>query len=138
MEKLFAFALFLSATLLFWVQPMFGKMLLPLLGGSPAVWNTCLVFFQAALLLGYLYAHGTGKLFGIRTQMTVHLILLAGYFLIMPIVVPSHWDPPTDSNPIPWLLLVLSVAVRASVCSVIIHSPPAAELVCQVARALGR
>ena len=111
MEKLFAFALFLSATLLFWVQPMFGKMLLPLLGGSPAVWNTCLVFFQAALLLGYLYAHGTGKLFGIRTQMTVHLILLAGYFLIMPIVVPSHWDPPTDSNPIPWLLLVLSVCV---------------------------
>lgn len=111
MERLFTFALFLSATLLFWVQPMFGKMLLPLLGGSPAVWNTCLVFFQAALLLGYLYAHGQGKWFNIRTQVVIHVALLAGYFLIMPIAVPSNWEPPTNSNPIPWLLLVLSVAV---------------------------
>ncbi len=111
MQILFTFALFLSASLIFWVQPMFGKMLLPLLGGTPAVWNTCLVFFQGALLLGYLYAHGQGTWLGIRTQMVVHLALLAGYLFIMPIGVPGNWYPPTDSNPVPWLLLVLSVSV---------------------------
>ncbi|MEW6349235.1 MAG: fused MFS/spermidine synthase [Thermodesulfobacteriota bacterium] len=110
-QILFTVALFVSATLVFWVQPMFGKMLLPLLGGTPAVWNTCLVFFQAALLLGYLYAHGQGTWLGIRTQVVVHLILLAGYFFIMPIGVPGNWYPPTDSNPIPWLLVVLSLSL---------------------------
>src|SRR5262249_27529603 len=54
---LFAITLFVSATLLFLVQPMIAKMILPLLGGTPAVWNTCMVFFQAALLAGYAYAH---------------------------------------------------------------------------------
>jgi hypothetical protein len=53
---LFAFNLFVSATRLFLVQPMIGKMLLPMLGGTPAVWNTCMVFFQALLLAGYAYA----------------------------------------------------------------------------------
>ncbi len=56
---LFALTLFVSATLLFLVQPMIGKMLLPMLGGTPAVWNTCMVFFQALLLAGYAYAHAT-------------------------------------------------------------------------------
>ena len=53
MTRLFALAIFLSATLLFMVQPLVRKILLPVLGGSPAVWSTCMVFFQAALLLGY-------------------------------------------------------------------------------------
>ena len=57
MNRLFALAIFFSATLLFMVQPLVGKILLPVLGGSPAVWSTCMVFFQAVLLLGYLYAH---------------------------------------------------------------------------------
>ena len=57
MKRLFALAIFFSATLLFMVQPLAGKILLPILGGSPAVWSTCMVFFQAVLLLGYLYAH---------------------------------------------------------------------------------
>ena len=59
MPKLFGVTLFVSATLLFLVQPMVGKMILPLLGGTPAVWNTCMVFFQALLLAGYYYAHKT-------------------------------------------------------------------------------
>jgi hypothetical protein len=62
---LYTLTLFLSASLLFSVQPMIGKMILPLLGGTPAVWNTCLVFFQASLLLGYLYAHA-GSRSGVR------------------------------------------------------------------------
>jgi len=68
MLLVFAVTLFVSATLLFLVQPMVGKMILPLLGGTPAVWNTCMVFFQAMLLLGYLYAHLTSTWLGVRKQ----------------------------------------------------------------------
>ena len=63
---------FLSSTLLFLVQPMFAKMLLPRLGGSAAVWNTCVLFFQTTLLLGYLYAHLTVRWLGPRRQGPVH------------------------------------------------------------------
>ena len=66
MPLLFAATLFVSAFLLFLVQPMVGKLLLPLLGGTPAVWNTCLVFFQAALLAGYAYAHAATAWLGAR------------------------------------------------------------------------
>ena len=69
----FAVTLFTSATLLFLVQPMIGKMLLPMLGGTPAVWNTCMVFFQALLLAGYAYAHATTAWLGVRRQALLHL-----------------------------------------------------------------
>ena len=62
MQALFTIAIFLSAALIFLVQPMVGKILLPSAGGSPAVWNTCMVFFQAFLLAGYAYAHVLSKL----------------------------------------------------------------------------
>ena len=60
-SSLVTLAIFLSATLLFMVQPLTGKILLPVLGGSPVVWSTCMVFFQAVLLLGYLYAHALSR-----------------------------------------------------------------------------
>src|SRR5207302_2287708 len=72
----FAFTLFTSATLLFLVQPMIGKTLLPMLGGTPAVWNTCMVFFQALLLAGYAYAHAATALLGVRRQAALHLGVL--------------------------------------------------------------
>src|SRR5436305_9131135 len=72
MPVLFAFTLFVSATLLFLVQPMIAKMILPLLGGVPAVWNTCMVFFQAALLAGYGYAHFIRTRLPIGKQVLVH------------------------------------------------------------------
>ncbi len=76
LPALFAVTLFVGASLLFLVQPLVGKLLLPLVGGSPGVWNTCMVFFQAVLLAGYLYAHwATGKL-GVRRQAVLHLVLL--------------------------------------------------------------
>jgi SAM-dependent methyltransferase len=114
---LFAITLFTSAFLLFMVQPMVGKMVLPYLGGTPAVWNTCMVFFQAALLFGYLYAHEITRRFGIRRQLTLHLGLL-----LLPLVplallrldvsaIARDWlPPPSAANPIAWLLLVLTVA----------------------------
>jgi hypothetical protein len=110
----FTFSMFLSAALLFVVEPMIGKMLMPLLGGTPAVWNTCLVFFQAVLLAGYLYAHALLRFFERRTQIAIHLVLVASPFLIaglLPLHLPAGWEPPADSNPAGWLLLLLLVVV---------------------------
>jgi len=85
---LFALTLFVGAFLLFVVQPMVGRMLLPLLGGSPAVWNTCMVFFQAGLLGGYLYAHLSSRCLSTARQALLHLILLlCSAWLVLPIVV---------------------------------------------------
>ena len=72
---LFCVTLFTSAGLLFWIQPLIGKTLLPLLGGSPAVWNTCMLFFQTMLLVGYLYALALSSWLGLKAQATVHVLL---------------------------------------------------------------
>ncbi|CAG0966172.1 hypothetical protein PHYC_00996 [Phycisphaerales bacterium] len=78
MLRVFGFGIFLSAALLFLVQPMSGKVLLPLLGGSPSVWNTCMVFFQAVLLGGYLYSHVVSTRLAVRAQVWVHGLVLVG------------------------------------------------------------
>src|SRR5438132_2988199 len=77
MVWLYSGTVLISACLLFLIQPMCAKRLLPLLGGTPAVWNTCMVFFQAVLLAGYSYAHATADRFGVRKQAGWHLVLLA-------------------------------------------------------------
>ncbi|HEV2145908.1 MAG TPA: fused MFS/spermidine synthase [Longimicrobiaceae bacterium] len=102
----YAAAIFAGAFLLFLVQPMFGKMVLPLLGGSPAVWNTCMLFFQAALLGGYLYAHLTTRWLGVRRQAALHLALVLAAGLALPLSVGSA-APPGGGAPIPWLLALL-------------------------------
>jgi hypothetical protein len=83
MTVLFSVTLFVSALLLFSVQPMMGKMLLPVFGGAPAVWQTVLVFFQAMLLGGYAYAHWTSRCLRPRSRVLLHVILIAvaGAFL---------------------------------------------------------
>jgi predicted membrane-bound spermidine synthase len=80
----FGVTLFVGAALLFCVEPMVAKMLMPLLGGAPAVWITCMLFFQAALLLGYGYAHAATAL-GVRRQAVLHILVLALPFLVLPI-----------------------------------------------------
>ncbi len=110
MPVLFAVTLFLSATLLFLVQPMIAKMILPKLGGTPAVWNTCMVFFQAALLAGYSYAHATTTWLGVRRQALVHSVLVFLPLLVLPIAVSAEWSAPADSNPVPWVLWLLLVS----------------------------
>jgi hypothetical protein len=111
---LFAVTLFVSASLLFLVQPMIGKMVLPLLGGSPAVWNTCMLFFQAVLLAGYLYAHAITQRLGRRAQFVLHMVVLL--LPLVPLVllgfdaagVARTWlPPPAESNPVGWLLTLL-------------------------------
>src|SRR5262245_37064109 len=76
MAGFYALTMFVSALLLFLVQPMIGRMILPLLGGNPAVWNTCMVFFQAILLAGYGYAHVSTSRLGARRQSRWHLAVL--------------------------------------------------------------
>src|SRR5262245_51609687 len=104
---LYALTLLAGALLLFAVQPMAGRMLLPMLGGSPAVWNTCLVFFQGVLLLGYLYAHLTTRYLGVRRQAVLHMVVLAVVMLALPIAVPQS-EPSTEA-PAVWLLGTLVV-----------------------------
>ena len=103
--------IFLSAALLFVLEPMFAKMALPLLGGSAAVWTTCIAFFQVTLLAGYAYAHLSAKLLGKRQQIGVHALVLLAALAVLPIHVPAGWTPPLDPNPVGWLLLLLLVAV---------------------------
>jgi hypothetical protein len=108
---LFSLAALTSAFLLFWVEPLFAKLVLPLLGGSPAVWNTCLMFFQAMLLLGYLYAHVSSRYLDATRQTLMHVGLLALALLSLPVAIPAGWTPPASGNVIPWLLRLLAVAV---------------------------
>jgi SAM-dependent methyltransferase len=107
----FAAAVFTSAGLLFLVQPMVGKLLLPLFGGAAAVWTTCLVFFQAALLLGYLLAHLAARRLGPRAQALAHLALLAAALALLPIRVPAEVAPAGEANPLGRLLLALTLRV---------------------------
>ena len=112
MVVLFAVMWFLISSLLFVVQPMMAKMVLPLLGGSPAVWNTCMVFFQATLLAGYLYAHASTRWLRFQHQAIVHISLLTISFLALPIVLASHHaEPPATGTPVMWLLWMLLVTV---------------------------
>jgi len=110
-QLVFTATLALSAVLLFWVQPMFAKMVLPLLGGTPAVWNTSMVFFQAVLLAGYAYAHYSTRLLDVRRQSLLHLILLVCAFAVLPIAVATDWSPPTEASPAIWLITLLLVSI---------------------------
>jgi SAM-dependent methyltransferase len=106
----FALTLFTSATLLFLVQPMIGKMILPLLGGTPAVWNTCMVFFQGVLLAGYAYTHFVSTRLSRRAQLLLQAALLVGPFFVLPFSLGT-WTPPADSNPIFSVLWILTIVV---------------------------
>ena len=108
---LFAATLFTSASLMFVLQPMFGKTLLPLLGGSPSVWNTCMVFYQSILFLGYLYAHYLSTRQTEHRQIQIHAVVMLISFLALPLVLPENTTPPTESNPTFWLLWVLFLTI---------------------------
>jgi hypothetical protein len=109
---LFAAATAANAALLFAVEPLVSRQLLPLLGGTPSVWNTCLMAFQALLLAGYLYAHLLGRFAGVRTQGAIHLGLLALSCLTLPVLVPRA-GVPDGWLPAAWVLALLIAAVGA-------------------------
>ena len=110
---LFSSALLCGAALLFWVQLFLSKMLLPILGGSPSVWNTCTVFFQVSLLLGYFYAYASERWLSERVRYLLHPILLLFAACVLPITVQGLTPPTSDANPIVWLLKALSGLVAA-------------------------
>jgi SAM-dependent methyltransferase len=108
---LYALTLFTGATLLFVMQPMVGKMILPLLGGTPAVWSTCMVFFQAALLGGYAYAHALTSRLRPSRQVLVHVVALALPFAVLPLAVNPRLLRGGEANPILDVLTLLSLSV---------------------------
>jgi hypothetical protein len=108
---LFSVTLFLSAFLLFWVQLMVAKMILPLLGGTPSVWNTCLFFFQTTLLLGYGYSHLTTRWWGVRRHAVLHSFLLFLPIIFLPIALNKTETTLNSNNPIPELLMLLLLGV---------------------------
>jgi hypothetical protein len=90
---------------------MFSKMVLPLLGGAPAVWTTCMLFFQVVLLGGYAYAHLLPRWIGPRRHTFLHLVLFLVSTAFLPLQVARGWVPPADANPVPWLVGLLAVSL---------------------------
>lgn len=120
---MFTAAILVSSALLFWVELMFAKMIIPVLGGSPAVWSTCLVFFQGTLLAGYAYAHASLRWLSPRRQAVLHLALLLAGALLLPAAVPHGWAPPASSNPVLSVLLLLLVAIGLPVFAISATAP---------------
>jgi len=106
----YAATIFLSSFLLFLVQPIIAKQILPWFGGSAAVWATCLVFFQSVLLAGYAYADLTTRL-GPRRQALAHVVLLAGSLAFLPVLASSGWKPQGNEQPIARILLLLAATI---------------------------
>ncbi|MCB0069715.1 MAG: hypothetical protein KDD77_21275, partial [Caldilineaceae bacterium] len=117
----FAGTLFLSALLLFSVQPMFAKMVLPRLGGSPSVWAVSMCFFQAVLLAGYCYAHALNRLVAPRLAPAVHLALVAVAVLALPISVSASEPPAGDAYL--WLIGTLALGVGLPFFAVSANAP---------------
>jgi hypothetical protein len=106
----FSGAIFVAAGLLFLVEPMVGKLILPIAGGTPAVWTTSVLFFQVVLLLGYGYAHLVSRLRP-RFQVGVHLVVVAAALLALPIAIPAGIEPPAGDRLVFWVLGLLALVV---------------------------
>lgn len=119
----FMVTLFTSALLLFGVQPMFAKMVLPKLGGSAAVWSVALVFFQTVLLLGYAYAHLLTSLLKPRQAVVAHVVVLSAALAFLPIAYPANWGEVPQSGLQLWVLSLFAVAVGVPFFAVSASAP---------------
>ena len=119
----FTASIFLSATLLFSVQPMFAKLVLPLLGGSSNVWNTAMVFFQLALLGGYIYAHLISKYLKFSAQVILHGLVLTFGCLFLPLSIAEGWTPPESGTQAFWLIGLFAVSVGAPFFAISANAP---------------
>ncbi len=108
---LYAITIFLSSFLLFLVQPLIARLILPWFGGTAAVWTTCMLFFQCILLAGYAYAHATTAKLGPRAQAMLHTALLAAAVATLPILPDASWKPEGGGEPISRILLLLTATV---------------------------
>jgi hypothetical protein len=113
----YAATLFVSALLLFSIQPMFAKMVLPWLGGAPAVWSVAMVFFQTALLAGYCYAHVLGRLLSPCRAALFHLLLIGATAMSLPIAIAAGWRAPPSSGIALWLFGLFAVSIGLPFCT---------------------
>ena len=109
----YAVTIFVSAFLLFQVQPLIGRFILPWFGGGPSIWTSCMLFFQILLLGGYLYAHLISVKLKPRTQVMTHLSLLAVSLVFLPIAPSDSWKPVADESPLLQILVLLFATVGA-------------------------
>src|SRR6185369_13547877 len=107
----YAIAIFGGAFLLFLVQPLIGKFILPWFGGGPGVWTTCMLFFQVFLLAGYAYAHFTTRFLPPRAQAALHALLLLAALLVLPITPVAQWKPAPNDEPALRILALLTVCL---------------------------
>src|SRR5262249_39043819 len=119
----FGAAIFLSAALLFAVQPMFTKMVLPRLGGSPSVWSVAMVFFQALLLAGYAYAHLLTRVLATRTAVFVQIAVMACALLFLPLAIRAGWGRPPDTGAAFWLIGLFAVSIGAPFFALAANGP---------------
>ncbi|MEO8203158.1 MAG: fused MFS/spermidine synthase [Betaproteobacteria bacterium] len=108
---LYAITIFLSSFLLFLVQPLIARLILPWFGGTAAVWTTCMLFFQCVLLAGYAYAHATTAKLSPRAQALLHTVLLAAAVATLPILPDPGWKPGGATEPISRILVLLAATV---------------------------
>ena len=108
---LYAATIFLSAFLLFLVQPLLAKQILPWFGGTAVVWTTCMVFFQFVLLLGYAYSHWITTRLAPRTQAALHIALLVVSLVFLPMAPEAVWKPTGAENPVALILVLLFATV---------------------------
>ena len=119
----FTAAIFVSAALLFVVQPMFAKMVLPRFGGAPAVWSIAIVFFQTALLAGYAYAHWLTRYAGARRSVLVHLAVMITAALVLPLSVAQGWGRPPAAGEALWLIGLFSASIGLPFFALAANSP---------------
>lgn len=108
---LFSAAVFVSAFLLFQVQPLISKAILPWFGGTPGVWTTCMLFFQVVLFAGYAYAHLVSARLRVRLQAALHVVLLAVALALLNILPTADWKPSGEESPVLRIVLLLSATV---------------------------
>src|SRR5213596_1403783 len=108
---IYALTIFLGALLLFQVQPLIGKYILPWFGGGPGVWSTCMLSFQVGLLGGYAYADFSTRWLRPRGQAVLHVVLLALALALLPIIPSEAWKPRGNQNPTLQILALLAATI---------------------------
>ena len=119
----FVVTTFLSASLLFSIQPIFAKMVLPVLGGAPSVWAVALMFFQGALLAGYAYAHLLIRLVPLRSTGFVHAAVFGAAALALPIGLPQSLGEPPAGDPTVWQLQLFTLGIGLPFVAVAANAP---------------
>src|SRR3989442_14847893 len=107
----FTAAIFASAALLFMVQPMFTKLVLPRFGGAPSVWSVAIVFFQTALLVGYAYAHWLTRYAPGRLSVAAHLTVMIAAVFALPVSIAAGWDRPPETGQALWLIGLVTASI---------------------------